>query len=79
MKVTLAHLTLQTKIMWNGYIRHRATVPPVVELHFSPSYLPSVGCLGIGCWDLVIAPAPTNVYTYEEGWWMELSSQLESR
>lgn len=24
------------------------------------------------------AQAPTDVYTYEEGWWMEPNSQLES-
>ena len=39
-------LNTQTKITWYNY------VPSIVELYFSPSHMPSVGCFGIGCWDL---------------------------
>lgn len=44
--------------MWNSYIWQRATVPSIVELYFSPSHLPSVGCFGIGCWDLALPRLP---------------------
>lgn len=67
-EVTLAHWTLQTKIMWNSYIWHRVTPPSIVELYFSPSHPPSVGCFGIGSWDLALPWLPL-MHTKKVGGW----------
>lgn len=57
-KVVLAHQTLQTKTMRSSYKQHKASVASILELYFPPSHLPSVGCFGVGSWDLASPRLP---------------------